>query len=1018
MLILLLLLVLFGTVATFSRVQSLAFRGHFSATSGDNVPTNTATTGNTNSAGKKPRSPPKPKHSGYGNEDRNYLDPTNPTDGRPGVRKSSNAKRAGKALSKTSVSPPVNRKYAGRVGANVGNSYGGNDDRMGGDYTNNNHQISYKKQRLQHASYINSIGTFLSALSARTARTSFDFDSAEMSTLNMMVSEYVPGMSASQLAAFISHLGTFSQNNNQFTGRTYHLFKNDDTILKKLHSVSSTMSSKDMSMTIVGFARLNLDWKTCITNNKNRGVFVDRLSYVLQQDKLDTRTIGDILWGMGAMGTGWKELSIACRKTILKKFELKWKSFNSFSLSSILWALSKMGVQWNYFSQDVQDKMPHQIVKLSSSMSPQQSTKVIWALGTLKAKYTDLPPELFDMLINNVANIKRSKTGNSAISASQTLIGAAKLGVTFSSLSEPTRYIVLDQLLRVCQSSNDKGVTNSFWAMGTMSIPTNKALPLHVRSVMMESAARASTSCTAWAICNIVWGLAKMKFDWSDLTVGLQNAIIDNIYRLKNDMNGVDICILLWSLGAMNTPLDLKIDNINTLREALLFTFHENLDYIEAEELSKAIWGLSCCSVTWEMLPSHIHWKLNVALRRVGGNMSPQGVANCAYGFAILAFDYSQPSDAAFRGVHETLLNIMIKTQREKLGIEDGMFAYRKVREEAKRRRISSEGVGVASLDGGQKTPEYFDEERTVVREMTSDMDIDLDNMPVYVQDIDTDKILRLSDKEIMGMSEKQRQQTQEYEQIRIFAQYLKTMKFVTDLRRIPAELLAGSNVRTRSNDKASRLQRRVVRGLQRGLDLHMAEQEELHNPISFREKDAAESNDMISALSDPVQTLNRLGSTPITSVKLPFMDELSDKLSKNEQYTISLESSSFEGVFPVDAAIMRDGDVMALIEVNGPTHYRQDGRLKRKDQLKETLYRKRHPDSTFHRIRYDDENKIGSDAIGEELAALILTSIQDQSPLTKMMKDAMRNVGDFFSWSMRNQDYDMPTDENGLDIM
>jgi hypothetical protein len=683
-----------------------------------------------------------------------------------------------------------------------------------------------------------------------------------------------------------------------------------------------------------------------------------------------------------------------------------------------------MGVQWNYFSQDLQDKMPHQIVKLSSSMSPQQSTKVIWALGTLRAKYTDLPQELFDALINNVANIKRSKTGNSAISASQTLIGAAKLGVTFSSLSEPIRYIVLDQLLRVCQSSNDKGVTNSFWAMGTMSIPTNKAIPLHVRSVMMESATRASTSCTAWAICNIVWGLAKMKFDWSDLTTDLQNAIINNIYRLKNDMNGVDICILLWSLGAMNTPLDLKIDNVNTFREALLFIFHENLDYIEAEELSKAIWGLSCCSVTWEMLPSHIHWKLNVALRRVGGNMSPQGVANCAYGFAILAFDYSQPSDAAFRGMHETLLNIMIKTHREKLGIEDGMFAYRKVREEANRRRISSEGVGVASLSGGEKAPEYFDEESgAVMREMTSDMDIDLDNMPVYVQDIDTDKILTLSDKEIMGMSDQQRQQTQEYEQIRIFAQYLKTMKFVTDLRRIPAELLAGSNVRARSNDKASRLQRRVIRGLQRGLDLHMAEQEELHNPTSSTSSissfsDAGESNDVINAMSDPLQTLDRLGSTPITSMKFPFMGELSDKLKKNNQYSISLESSSFEGVFPVDAAIMRDGEVLALIEVNGPTHYREDGRLKRKDQLKETLYKKRHPDSTFHRIRYDDENKIGSDAIGEELAALILTSTQEQTPLTKIMNDAMRNVGDFFSWSMRNQPSDMPTDENGLDIM
>jgi hypothetical protein len=57
----------------------------------------------------------------------------------------------------------------------------------------------------------------------------------------------------------------------------------------------------------------------------------------------------------------------------------------------------------------------------------------------------------------------------------------------------------------------------------------------------------------------------------------------------------------------------------------------------------------------------HIYRKMNSALRRVGSSMTPQDVANCAYGLSILSFDIQNPSDVAFRGVHETLLSI-IKT--------------------------------------------------------------------------------------------------------------------------------------------------------------------------------------------------------------------------------------------------------------------------------------------------------------------------------------------------------------------
>jgi len=41
--------------------------------------------------------------------------------------------------------------------------------------------------------------------------------------------------------------------------------------------------------------------------------------------------------------------------------------------------------------------------------------------------------------------------------------------------------------------------------------------------------------------------------------------------------------------------------------------------------------------------------------------MSPQDMANCAYGLSIMSFDIENPSDASFRGAHESLIS-MIKS--------------------------------------------------------------------------------------------------------------------------------------------------------------------------------------------------------------------------------------------------------------------------------------------------------------------------------------------------------------------
>jgi hypothetical protein len=130
-------------------------------------------------------------------------------------------------------------------------------------------------------------------------------------------------------------------------------------------------------------------------------------------------------------------------------------------------------------------------------------------------------------------------------------------------------------------------------------------------------------------------------------------------------------------------------------------------------------------------------------------------------------------------------------------------------------------------------------------------------------------------------------------------------------------------------------------------------------------------------------------------------------QFEKGTDYEVVPEVSSFAGVFPVDAAIKYRGREVAFVEVDGPSHYRFDGQLKRKDKLKEAMYKKKHPHCSFHRIRYDSENKIGAEIIGSEIVEVVMRSTASSNIVEGWIKDFSADIRFFvdkgFQWSLRN---------------
>jgi hypothetical protein len=91
-----------------------------------------------------------------------------------------------------------------------------------------------------------------------------------------------------------------------------------------------------------------------------------------------------------------------------------------------------------------------------------------------------------------------------------------------------------------------------------------------------------------------------------------------------------------------------------------------------------------------------------------------------------------------------------------------------------------------------------------------------------------------------------------------------------------------------------------------------------------------------------------------------------------NGRFSVQHEFNGLNGVFPVDAGIFFNDKLLVFIEVDGEFHYKGIQQLRRKDRLKEFLYRHAFPNIPLYRIRHDQCELLGYDKVGKSLALWI----------------------------------------------
>jgi len=84
------------------------------------------------------------------------------------------------------------------------------------------------------------------------------------------------------------------------------------------------------------------------------------------------------------------------------------------------------------------------------------------------------------------------------------------------------------------------------------------------------------------------------------------------------------------------------------------------------------------------------------------------------------------------------------------------------------------------------------------------------------------------------------------------------------------------------------------------------------------------------------------------------LMMQYLDKVDRG-RYSVFNEYSGLRGVFPIDAAVYDRDELLAFVEIDGESHYKQvNQKLRRKDKLKEYMYKVIYPSIKLFRIRSD----------------------------------------------------------------
>ena len=671
-------------------------------------------------------------------------------------------------------------------------------------------------------------------------------------------------------------------------------------------------------------------------------------------DRCTPQGVANSLHGLAQMRATWGVLSSSVRLALFAEVCKAVPSATEKQLSNILGSLGKMGLQWEALPDQLKTRITAALTAKAESLNEWHLSTLLFSLGSMGMNWQNLP---FSLRSSFVKALLRVNTLRSALTKTGTLnylVDGEEGGkrswkpksaaVDYDELLPVVEYIMRKDTSRARSygpkitaerekelQMNAQGVSMTIVGMSRLAA-TFTQLPSALVASLSVSLQGALPSMNCAQISASVSGLSKAQWRWDSLSDGLKDELLRAITRTASTSTPLDMAILMNGLGTMGVrwialPAETKF--------ALQIGIKRTSIRGAADELAGVTFGLGMMEVSWNVLPFDMKRSLKEGILRVcgatpqeshyphipdfsGGPSANSGITGAAH-YAASSKESSPSSSSPPLSVSPSPSGAtrvrMSKTEGRGGGIESESSWLM----DAAESRVKARGHGQQIQGQGQGQGQRSTQETSAQA---------MQNMPPQA----LANLMYAISLLIFEESE---------------AVHTELTPVHIALLDTASALGVGSSLFTEAEKEQILIYISTLQTLT-----------PLKDSVTHRPK-------CILRADKPFTKPSKLQQTVVSALTTALRN-------KNSDFEVEDEYSAFSGAFPVDATIFEGDKPVAFVEVNGPQHYREDGRLRRKDLMKEALYRSKYPNASFTRVRFDQVSRLGSKYVGTQVAHFI----------------------------------------------
>eukprot|EP00595_Chromulina_sp_UTEXLB2642_P003494 CAMPEP_0196763414 /NCGR_PEP_ID=MMETSP1095-20130614/4027_1 /TAXON_ID=96789 ORGANISM="Chromulina nebulosa, Strain UTEXLB2642" /NCGR_SAMPLE_ID=MMETSP1095 /ASSEMBLY_ACC=CAM_ASM_000446 /LENGTH=1257 /DNA_ID=CAMNT_0042116537 /DNA_START=544 /DNA_END=4317 /DNA_ORIENTATION=+ len=704
---------------------------------------------------------------------------------------------------------------------------------------------------------------------------------------------------------------------------------------------------------------------------------LNQLDQFLQSDSVSSY---HLIFSLGQLGVKWDNLGYSTKEMLLSCILTSISSMNEHAVVNIFYGLSNMNMKWVDIRNDVRQVLLTSIVRISNDLIEQGLSSLVLSLAKLDVCYqTDLPDEV--KLSIRKAISKQSHLGEHSLSS--LLYGLGKMSRKWKDLHVDVRQ-TLKAAIVVCHIDGRitaEGIANSIYGLGLMSADWT-TLSSSVKLALINDIMKTINDTTPTQLVNILLGLGKMGASLKSLPVKITDKLQYRLTELiphMNEQHISNLCLALSSVGL--SWFDLPQRSRDYLLNQIKAITRLNTDeYLHSLGLTMIIVGMSRLGLKWAYFSTDLADSINSLLERSVQELSTQQLASVLSSLGKMTWRWDNLSNSLRDKI---LTRITRLSNSKKIVLQDVSIIMNS---------LGSLGLTWDTLSGPLKVSVLHWIKNISRLGNASElaglvyglglMDCSWDKLVEDTRKCLLDGIIRVTSTNNSPSG----------------TDSIKPWTF----KYIPSEFSSRGNFQ---------LQPQSLANLMYGLSLMIFDVSDDHlidelNRIHISLLDAVSSIGLLKfsqtereqiliyahllqtviTLPQPllqghhtpneftVHSSTSLMSTSSSRLQESVVNALTNALScRSDDLEVLSEYSAFNGCLPVDASIFRGNKPVAFLEVDGPQHFKGDSlSLRRKDLMKETLYRKKHPDAAFTRVRFDQVNKLGSRYVGDEVANFI----------------------------------------------